>query len=63
MTKGNSIGKKKLPENIERDKRSNMEMDHSKAEILFEVRWTDNYCASEWIVEKHGQHAQPICGC
>jgi len=36
-TKGNSIGKKKLPVNIERDQRSNMEVDCSTADIFREM--------------------------
>lgn len=43
-TKGSSIGKKKLLANTEGDQSSDMEVDCSKAEILFVVRWAD-YCA------------------
>lgn len=37
-TKGSGIGNRKLPVNIERDRRSDMEVDYSKAEIQFAVR-------------------------
>lgn len=37
-TKGSTIGNRKLPVNIERDQRSNMEVDYSKTEIQFAVK-------------------------
>lgn len=62
-SKGRGIGNRKLPVNIKRDQRSNMEVDYLQQKYSLQWDKQITIVSVEWVVEKYGQHIFPHCGC